>query len=550
MRRPRAKQIHEAMSSNPGGPHNGEGVSAPTSGVWRVVSHAKGSSLFVTSFVIDRRDHSRCDLVRLLNWCSEIRLTFTDFVESKRLNMSRKIMLPFLFSCLIGTFWLPPCVAVERSNILLILADDLGYGDLGCYGRDDIQTPVLDQLAKQGVRFTDHYANGPECTPTRVALLTGRYQQWVGGLECAIGTGNVGRYDDAIRLREQRELGLPTDQQTIVRLMKEAGYRTAITGKWHLGYEPKFAPHLHGFDHTLYCIGGGMDYFHYLDNVAGYNLFQDGNPIRREGYFTDLLTDEAIGFLDEQRGDETPFFLYVPYTCPHFPFQGPEDAQPNPLPLDSPLWIQNEAPPETYISMIEHMDARIGDLLAALDRNGLRQSTVVIFASDNGGSKSARNAPFSGHKGSTYEGGIRVPAMVRWPGVIPEGIESDQPCITFDFTASIARIAGVQADRDRPWDGMDILAHVANRKPNVTRTLFWRKPRGDSVWMGLREGTMKLVIEKQADRQSAALFDLSKDPAEKNDLGPRQPQELDRLIDLYQTWESRVRRDRRGQPDA
>jgi len=226
-------------------------------------------------------------------------------------------------------------IEAGRPNVVFILADDLGYGDLACYGRADIKTPCLDQLARQGVRFTNHYANGPECSPTRTALLTGRYQQWIGGLECAIGTGNVGRYDDAVRLREKHELGLPAEEQTIVRLLHDAGYATAIIGKWHLGYEPKFAPQHHGFDHTFYCIGGGMDYFHYLDNVAGYNLFQDGNPIRREGYFTDLITDDAMQFIQRQK--DRPFFLYVPYTCPHSPFQGPGDHRPNPLPLDSPL---------------------------------------------------------------------------------------------------------------------------------------------------------------------------------------------------------------------
>ena len=165
-----------------------------------------------------------------------------------------------------------------------------------------------------------------------------------------------------------------------------------MTGKWHLGYEPKFAPHLHGFDFTFYCIGGGMDYFHYLDTVAGYNLFQNGQPIRREGYFTDLLTDEAIAFLKLQ-STETPFFLYVPYTAPHAPFQGPADRRHDPLPLDSPLWQQGKAPPAVYVAMIEHMDRRIGDLLNAVDEQGFTSNTVVFFASDNGGTASARNAP-------------------------------------------------------------------------------------------------------------------------------------------------------------
>ena len=439
-----------------------------------------------------------------------------------------------------------PALAGEgetRPNIVFILADDLGYGDLGCYGRQDIRTPVLDGLAASGVRFTAHYANGPECTPTRTALLTGRYQQRVGGLECAIGTGNVGRYDDAVRLRETHDLGLPAEEQTIVRLLKNAGYATALTGKWHLGYEPAFCPNRHGFDHTFYCIGGGMDYFHYLDTVAGYNLFLNGNPVRRDGYFTDLLTDEAIRFIQKQRA--TPFFLYVPYTCPHSPFQGPEDKRPDPLPLDSPLWNQGTAPPAVYIAMIERMDTCIGRILKALDARGLTRNTVVIFASDNGGTRSARNAPYSGHKGSTYEGGIRVPAMVRWPGVIEAGVVSTQPCITFDFSASIARIARVAPRPDRPFEGVDILDHVARGRADFERTLFWRKPRGTTLWKGVRQGSLKYVGQKKGESYREYLFDLARDPAERSDLKERRPDAFRKLKALYDAWETEVRRHRR-----
>ncbi len=435
-----------------------------------------------------------------------------------------------------------------RPNIVFILADDLGYGDLACYGREDIRTPNIDRLARQGVRFTHHYANGPECTPTRAAFLTGRYQQWVGGLECAIGIGNVGRYDDAIRLRETNDLGLPIEERTIARLLKDSGYSTAITGKWHLGYEPKFSPNLHGFDYTFYCIGGVMDYFHYLDPVAGYNLFQDGNPIRREGYFTDLATDEAIKFIQRQQRDK-PFFLYLPYTAPHSPFQGPDDKLPDPLPLDSPLWKQGIAPPDVYIAMIEHMDKRIGDILKTLEEKQIVKNTVVIFAGDNGGTKSARNAPYSGFKGSTFEGGIRVPAIVRWPGVIPAGVESRQMCITFDLTASIASLAGVEAEPGKPFEGMDIIQHVAERRPDFDRTLYWRKPRGDSLWKGVRDGRLKYVSQEQAGQISEYLFDLDTDPAEKNDLKEKRPVDFQNLKLMFDEWEQKVRRNRRGQPN-
>ncbi len=436
-----------------------------------------------------------------------------------------------------------PAPTAERPNVLLILADDLGYGDLGCYGRTDLHTPHIDRLASQGVRFTSHYANGAECTPTRAALLTGRYPQRVGGLDCAIGTGNVGRYDHAMRLRETNDLGLPTTEQTIVRLIQQAGYSTCISGKWHLGYEPKFAPHLHGFDEAFYCIGGGMDYFHYLDPLAYYNLFEQGRPVRREGYFTDLLTDRAIEFLRRPR--DNPFFLYVPFTCPHAPFQGPQDFRPDPLPLDSPLWNQGKAPPNVYIAMIQQMDACVGRLLSELDQLGLAADTVVIFASDNGGTRSARNDPLSGTKGTTYEGGIRVPGIVRWPAEIPAGIESDTPCATFDFTTSIARLAGVQPAKDTAFDGIDIIHCVATRQPVPDRTLYWRKERGTTVWKAARQGSLKLLIKETPERSEEHLFDLATDLAETNDLKHKQPKAFRRMQSLYANWEAEVTRSQR-----
>jgi len=427
----------------------------------------------------------------------------------------------------------------KKPNIVFILADDLGYGDLGCYGRTDIETPVLDKLAAEGVRFTQCYANGPECSPTRTAFMTGRYQQRVGGLECAIGTGNVGRYDDAMRLRETHDLGLPVSETSIAQMLKDAGYATAITGKWHLGYEPKFAPHLHGFDRTFYCSGGGMDYFHYLDNVAGYNLFEDGRPIRREGYFTDLATDEAIKFIAAHRDE--PFFLYVPYTAPHSPFQGPDDRRPDPLPLDSPLWNQGKAPPDVYVAMIERMDTCIGKILRALATTGLADDTLVIFVGDNGGTASARNAPLSRIKGTTFEGGIRVPGIARWPGRIPRGLVSDQVCITMDFSASIARIAGARPPADRPFDGIDVIKWLEAGRPPQRRTLFWRGRRGARTRWAVRDGDLKYVRQRDTSKTSEYLFDLADDVGEQHNLLAARPDDAARLRALLADWERAVR---------
>jgi N-acetylgalactosamine-6-sulfatase len=427
----------------------------------------------------------------------------------------------------------------KRPSIVFILADDLGYGDVACYGRPDVKTPAIDRLAREGIRFTQSYASAPECTPTRTALLTGRYPQRVGGLECAIGTGNVGRYDDAIRLRETHDLGLPADRPTIARLLKDAGYATGISGKWHLGYEDKFAPSLHGFDHAFYCLGGGMDYFYHTEPDGVNVLRLDGRPVRRDGYFTDLVTDDAVAFIRQHQAH--PFFLYVAYTAPHAPYQGPKDRRDQPLAPDDPLMDQGKGPPGTYTAMIERMDEGIARILDAIEAAGLASDTLVIFASDNGGTRSGRNAPFSGFKGSTYEGGIRVPAVARWPGRITPGTVSEQVCVTMDFTASIARIGGARPPAAFAFDGIDILQLVEGKQPVQPRTIFWRIRRGEQTRCAVRDGAMKLIVERQGPTTLERLFNLEDDPAEQNDLSAVRPADLARLRACLAQWEAEVR---------
>jgi len=425
----------------------------------------------------------------------------------------------------------------RRPNILLIVADDLGYGDLGCYGRKDVRTPNLDRLAAEGVRFTQCYANGPECTPTRTAFLTGRYQQRVGGLECAIGTGNVGRYDDAIRLRATDQLGLPVEETSLARMLKDGGYATMMAGKWHLGYPFAFSPSRHGFDFAFYLLGGGADYFHHTETNGDRVLYRDEQPVKQEGYFTDLVTEEAASLI--LRNHWRPFFLYVAYTAPHAPYQGPGDRTPKPLPADSPLQDQAKAPPAVYRAMIERMDEGVGRILGALEKHKIDQKTLVIFASDNGATRSGRNAPFSGYKGTTFEGGIRVPAIARWPGVLPRGTVSRQVAITMDFTRSILAAAGVEPQR-KP-DGIDVLRQVASGKPPQERTLFWRARRGDRTWWAVRDGSLKYIREAQGAKSTEYLFDLTSDPAEsKNLLRPRSA-DAQRLKALLVAWEKEVR---------
>jgi len=454
----------------------------------------------------------------------------------------------FAFAVLLLGFSAAVHAKEDRPNIVFILADDLGYGDLACYGNPNIDTPRLDELARRGVRFTAHYANGPECSPTRAAFLTGRYQQWIGGLECAVGTGNVGRYDDAVRLRETNDLGLPASIPTLPTVLKKAGYATAIFGKWHLGYEPKFAPHHHGFDKSYYCIGGEMDYFHYIDLAAGYNLFRDGQPIRDDGYFTERMTDEAVEFLNRKRSE--PYFLYLPYTAPHAPFQGPSDKQEHPLPLNSLLWKQGKAPPKVYRAMIESMDHAIGRVLDMIEKEDGDRSTLIVFASDNGGTGSARNDPYRGIKGGTFEGGIRVPAIAYWPGHLPKGRECKIPCLTFDFTKSFAAVAKAKFPESHRLDGVDILGLVANKEASPDRTLYWRKPRGKKIWRGVRRGDWKYIAQQVDSKEQQFLFNLAKDPSESENLLKQKQHLANELRRDFDAWEERTRRNRRGRPKA
>jgi arylsulfatase A-like enzyme len=438
--------------------------------------------------------------------------------------------------------WFGAAMAAEgqpaRPNIVFILADDLGYGDLACYGRADIRTPHLDRLAGEGVRLTQCYANGPEGSSTRAGLLTGRYQQRVGGLECSIGNGGVGRYDDAVRLQKEHALGLPPEETSIAALLKATGYATCICGKWHLGYEPKFSPSAHGFDRALYCLGGDMDYFHHVERDGRGVLYRDGAEEKRPGYFTDLATDEAIGFVKSHR--HQPFFLYLAYTAPHAPFQGPNEELPQAQPPDSPRWDQSKAPPQVYVAMIERMDTCIGRLLETLAESGLADNTLIVFSSDNGGTASARNTPLSGIKGTTFEGGIRVPGIARWPGHLPRGAVSHQVCITMDFASSLVRISGAQFPKDRPPDGIDILQLLESGKPIQPRTLFWRGKRGDQTWWAVRDGDMKYVRHLQGIETTEYLFDLAHDESEKRNLVSDRADDVARLRQMLSQWERQV----------
>lgn len=416
----------------------------------------------------------------------------------------------------------------RMPNIVLLVADDLGSADLSSYGCPDIRTPNIDSLGRAGVRFTQCYANGPECTPTRTALLTGRYQQRVGGLECAIGVGDVGRYDEAIWLAQRGELGLPASELTLPRLLKAAGYSTACFGKWHLGYRPKFWPSRHGFNTWFGILGGNADYFKHTEDDGRHVLYQDDRPVKRTGYLTDLIAAEAIAWL--KQAARSPFFLYVAFTAPHTPIQDPDEFDPA---TGTAPRRQGHRP--TYAKMVERMDARVGDILAELDRLGLAENTIVIFISDNGADPNGSNGSLRGRKGTLWEGGIRIPCLMRWPSVLPAGRQVEQLALTMDLAPTLLAAAGVSAGRTR-FDGVNLLPVLTGRAQPFSRTVFWRYKRGNDRRKAVRRGDWKLVIDN--DREE--LHDLRSDPREQRDLAAEQPALVTELNRLLSEWERSV----------
>jgi arylsulfatase A-like enzyme len=407
-----------------------------------------------------------------------------------------------------------PPAAPERPNILYIMADDLGYGDLSGYGRKDYVTPSLDKLAAEGMRFTQAYAIAPVCTPTRVGLMTGQYPQ----------RHRAGLWEP-LRTQFKNE-GLDPKILSLARRLHDAGYNTGIVGKWHLGMEPGMRPSDHGYDRWYSILSGGADYITHRvsepgDSTRGVNLFQDGKEVQTEGYLTDLFTAQAEGFL---RSAKQPFFLNLEYNAPHWPWQQRGDV----------AWPEGKQPtaggsPEIFAGMMKALDEGVARVLAVLGELGYADNTIVVFTSDNGGERFSSMAGLQGSKTELYEGGIRVPAFVRWPGKIPQGRTSEQPLSTLDWTATLAAAAGASTNG---LDGIDLMPHFRGNAGITERTIFWRSTRW-GVQHAVRQGNLKYLSMGEKEH----LFDLAADPSEKNDLAASRPADLQRLRSLYIEWE-------------
>ena len=410
----------------------------------------------------------------------------------------------------------------NRPNFIFIVADDLGYADLGCYGGRDAVfgpvSPVLDRLAQDGLLFTQGYSNSPVCSPTRFGLMTARYQYRLrGAAEEPINS----------RSRGSTTLGLPPEHPTLPSLLRGAGYRTALIGKWHLGYPPTFGPLRSGYEEFFGPMSGGVDYFSHCDSAGRHDLWFGEEELADEGYLTDLLSRRAVDWVDRMAAGEAPFMLSLHYTAPHWPWETREDAGRAPAIKDN-LFDLAGGNIHVYRRMIHHMDEGIGWIVEALRRNGQLDNTLIVFTSDNGGERFSDNWPLVGGKMDLTEGGIRVPWIAHWPAVIRPGGQSRQLCMSMDWSATMLDAAGVAAHPDFPLDGVSMLPVLRDAAHSFDRPLHWRmNHRGQRA---LRQGNWKYLRVDGNDY----LFDIPADERERANQAKKQPE---RLAAMRQAWE-------------
>lgn len=403
-----------------------------------------------------------------------------------------------------------------QPNIILIMADDLGYGDISCFGSDSIHTPVLDQMAAEGMRLTDYHSNGPVCTPTRAALMTGNYQQRA-GLEGVI-----------FAQLDKRIYGISDAEITMPEIFKMAGYKTGMFGKWHLGYKPEYNPTHHGFDQFYGYVSGNVDYISHRDGIGLYDWWENTDTSYDKGYVTDLITDHALGFIAENK--DKPFFLYLPHEAPHFPYQGRNDKAYRLPGVEFEAFGSRPDKKEAYKEMVEIMDENIGRVFKKLKELNLYENTFVFFCSDNGATKMGDNGILRGYKTSLWEGGHRVPAIAWYPKKIKAGKVSGSPILSMDVLPTLLSVAGISTVQE--FDGQDFSSLLFKQKNPGKRPLCWRY-RNQYV---AREGEWKyLKIEDEE-----YLFNLKKDISESTNLKEKYPGKFEHLKELFGNWESEM----------
>jgi arylsulfatase A-like enzyme len=452
--------------------------------------------------------------------------------QAEEAIMSPRVVFPFLVAA--GGLFAQEASAASRTrapNVLVILTDDQGSVDVGCFGATDLHTPALDALARRGVRLTQFYAAAPVCSPSRAGLLTGRYPLRAGMPQNAPSTPGTP--------------GMPTSEVTIAEMLRRAGYATAHVGKWHLGCTPETMPLGQGFDVSFGHMGGCIDnhsHFFYWQGPNRHDLWRNGIEIHRPGrFFPDLMIEEATEFLTSHR--DRPFFLYFAMNTPHYPYQG------------EPAWVEHSAalpyPRNLYAAFVATLDARIGRLIAKVDELGLREDTIIIFQSDNGHSTEERAhggggsaGTYRGAKFSMFEGGIRVPAIISWPGHFPQGVVRGQLAHACDWLPTIAEACGV-VPPNPALDGESLTRVLASAEaPTPHQVVHWQVGRGPDAQWAVRRGTWKLIGNPRDTSRSAQtepaeplfLSNLAEDVGETRNYAKTHPELVQELGQIHTEW--------------
>ncbi|MFY9316241.1 MAG: sulfatase-like hydrolase/transferase [Burkholderiales bacterium] len=410
----------------------------------------------------------------------------------------------------------------QRSNFVFIIADDLGYADLGCYGGRSKCSPSLDRMAREGLRFTQGYANSSVCSPTRFALMTGRWQHRLrGGADEPIRSGPA---------RGDPRLGLPPAHPTLPSLLRDAGYATALVGKWHLGFPPHFGPLKSGYQEFFGMLSGAQDYFSHRDPGGVHDLFDGEREVFRKGYLTDLITERAVEFLSRER--ENPFLLSVHYNAPHWPWETRADAAESRR--IGKIYHFDGGSLATYLTMVRQMDEGIGRILSVLKKLKIEKNTLVVFTSDNGGERYSDTWPLVGKKMDLLEGGIRVPYIVRWPAVVKKGGVTAQHAVTMDWVATMLDAAGVSPDRNYPLDGRSLLPVLKNPNKTFARDLYWKMLYREQK--ALRSGDWKYFSVEGNE----FLYNLASDERERANHAKRAPKLFSLLREKFSAWEAQL----------
>ncbi len=420
-------------------------------------------------------------------------------------------------------------MSANRPNILYIVSDDLGFADLGCYGGRQAGfgavSPNIDALAASGLRLTEGYANSPVCSPTRFAMATMRWQYRLrGALEEPINSRSKG----------SATLGLPPETPTLPSLLKDAGYRTALIGKWHLGYPPHFGPLRSGYEEFFGIMAGGVDYFTHCSSSGDHDLYIGEDTHKEVGYLTDVFSKRAVDHIQQRAVDAKagqPFFLSLHYTAPHWPWETRDDAHVAPE-VAKNLFHLDGGNVESYRRMIHHMDEGIGWITAALREHGLLENTLIVFTSDNGGERFSDNWPLVGGKMDLTEGGIRVPWIAHWPAIIPPGSVSEQHCLTMDWSATMLELGGGRPHPDYPLDGVSLAALLRDPAQRFERPMHWRMNHRSQ--RALREGAWKYLMVDGHEY----LFNIPADARERANLAKREPDRLAKMREQWLAWDA------------